>query len=176
MTGPSPDDEARFRGSVEEDWMGTKYLDTTPGSYVGWMTDDPGLKGDFPGTVCLNQYLCAVGEFGGNKNAMELRAAVLQIAKDKNRKIADDIGRQDFERIFTGQGKPEHQVKLMSFISEFKDDFAGHRGAKNDYPFAWRSPNPFGGMIGKGYFGLDCIRCVGRYFEMQKVFQSYPSL
>lgn len=159
--------------------MTTKYLNDTPSEYVNWMTA-PGLHGNFPFDVPLKQYLCAVGEYGGNVNAMALRAAVLAVAKARGRSIRDEIEKSNFDRIFTGQGRPEDQTKLMDFIWEFADDFLAYPGPKKTYPFKkyleYKVENPFPKMVADKMFGLDCIGFVGNYFMNQAVFKGWPGL
>ena len=129
--------------------------------------------------VSLKQYLCAVGEYGGNAKATQLMLAIQKIVKGTSDEATiKNIGTIDFSRMFTGQGKPEHISQIMHLIWYNKERFADYKDGSGKQIFAkyFQQANPIQAMVDEKMFGLDCIGFVGRYLEDSGIFTSYQPL
>jgi hypothetical protein len=158
-----------------------------PEHFVSWLTE-PGLaSAAYPEPVALSKYLCAVGEYGGNKAAVELQQAVVAVASEK--KVSLRRGWKDwqpmegeFDRLFTGQGRADHFMALFAFIHEYRADLAAWKpqGAKSPplgkYFVGSDQKVDFRALVDDGRVGLDCIGFAGRYFEAIGVFNGWPGL
>jgi hypothetical protein len=133
---------------------------------------------DQPSPVVLDQYLCAVGKYGGNANAVKLMQAVREVVKKHpGETLISDMGNVEFSRLFTGQGKVDYVQDVMQYIADNEDDFRKVKDGTGK-PFLaglLDEDNPYQVMVDKRMFGLDCIGFIGRYLEAAGVVTEYPA-
>lgn len=129
-------------------------------------------------SVALSQYLCAAGEWGGNKKASELRRMIREVGKIRNLELLKSTFKIDafeYERIWTGQGKPDHIATVMKFIVDYGDDLKKIKNTINFIDY-YKAISPLQAMVHDKLFGLDCIGYVGRYLERSGMLTAYPGI
>jgi len=152
---------------------------SAPSSFVEDLTD-PGLwivpMSDWVG---LRKYLCADAGNGGNAKAAQLRNAIRAVVKGtEDEPTIHQMGAVEYERVFSGQGKPENFSILMHLIWYNKEKFKAYKDATGKTILAkyFDQINPLQAMVDDAMFGMDCIGFVGRYLEDAGIFPTYLPL
>lgn len=126
--------------------------------------------------VSLKQYLCAVGEYGGNENAKRMLTALRAVIKGTSYEgELNSIPTDEIQRLINGQGKPRHIRTVMEMIWENREGFKTYKeGGKTTFTKYFDKSNPLQEMVTDAMFGMDCIGFVGRYMEASGIMTEYP--